>query len=230
MAEGGIGMKIWSAFAAIAVAVLVTAPAQAKDYAGPDAGTLVLSISSGAYAEDFVHNLRYRRVGEAKGGWLTFVPGTFGNTPDFETQGPDEDLRVGLVGLKVTAHSKEKGKVQVRHLAPGQYEIFNIREVYNNGLLQIDYNLKQDISIPFEIKAGRVTYLGEFKAIGLAGKNLFGTTVTAGIKYLVTDQSTRDLPIASQRGASGDVDVAVPDVDRLGLPGFSSGRGDPAPR
>jgi hypothetical protein len=87
----------------------------------------------------------------------------------------------------------------------------------------------KDFSIPFTIAPGRATYIGDFKAVGTTDKSLLGLTVVAGPRWVVTDQSKRDIAIAQKRYPGlQSVDVAVPDVDKLNDPRFAGHDSAPA--
>lgn len=81
----------------------------------------------------------------------------------------------------------------------------------------------RDFSIPFTISQGRVTYIGDFKAVGTTTKSLLGLTVPWGPRWIILDQSARDIPIAQKKDPRLQlIDVAVPDVDKLGDSRFSN--------
>jgi hypothetical protein len=113
--------------------------------------------------------------------------------------------------------------VMVGSLAPGRYEILDFVEDYKDGVFIGGQVLKFPTPIAFEINAGEGAYLGEFKAIGVTAKNIIGVQRPAGVRYVVTDQGDRDMPIARRKApAIGAVQVRVPDADQLGSGPFSS--------
>jgi hypothetical protein len=104
--------------------------------------------------------------------------------------------------------------VMVESLAPGKYEIFEIDESYMIGTISMSQWI--NVSLPFEIKSGTALYLGEFKAIGITKKNILGGSRPDGVRYVVSDQNARDLPIAKRKAQIPDnVVIAVPAGDEL---------------
>ncbi len=81
-------------------------------------------------------------------------------------------------------------------LLPGDYEIFRVSFTAPAGLGTIDYEAKENFSMPFKVEKGVSTYLGEFTSFGTKGKNIFGLNVTNGgfFGYSAAKQE-RDLPL-----------------------------------
>lgn len=107
----------------------------------------------------------------------------------------------------------------------GRYEISNF-ELLAIGLYGATRTLsaRNDFSIPFDIKAGQTTYLGEFIAVNVLGRNFLGMQVVAGSYWEVSDQQARDIAVARQQLSEAKFDSiisAVPDPDMLGLPFFA---------
>jgi hypothetical protein len=123
-------------------------------------------------------------------------------------------------------HKAEGGVVLAKCLEPGHYELDKLIE--DGGGVVVGYayyarKFETHAALTFDIRAGRSTYLGNFKVVGLQEKNVFGVAIPAGARYIVQDKSERDLVIARQKDPNiVDVDVAVPDVTTLSDPAFSA--------
>jgi hypothetical protein len=217
-----------------AVIVLTDSSAQAKPprldgYKGADAGHLVMSLTAENGAQAYLLALSYRRVGESLPAYVRFQFATgaiFNLRIDF---GNDAFPKVGLnpqLMIQTLDENKhvDEGVVFVEDLAPGTYEIFDAEgSTAYVGRMYRTFRLTSPTSIRFEIKPGQTTYIGEFKALPIYSKGVLGTRESAGVRYVVTDQGSRDLPIAIRKNPSiGTAQTAVPDVDSLNSPLFSS--------
>ena len=175
------------------------------NYKGRDAGILVVSITSGEGARPYTHDFIFRRIADQKKDFLRYWAGnSIAKHGDFETDLPNQPSATEkalsfLGGLDNTSlwPNSEGGKVMVESLAPGKYELLEIKETYNNSVFEGFQTIPA--SIPFEIKSGSVLYLGEFKAIGTTMRNFLGASRPTGVRYLISDQSARDLPIAQHK-------------------------------
>lgn len=87
------------------------------------------------------------------------------------------------------------GTVATRRLAPGMYEIYGAMVFYGSGLGQLSYFDKRPFSFPFEILPGKATYLGEFIARPIRGKDN-----ALGLIFTVRDRRVRDLALLRKRG------------------------------
>ena len=77
-------------------------------------------------------------------------------------------------------------------------------------------------SIPFTIREGRATYIGDFQPMGATVNGVL--TDSAGPpRFVVTDRSARDIPVATAKTPGmGPVDVNIPNVDAMNNPLFAS--------
>jgi hypothetical protein len=113
------------------------------------------------------------------------------------------------------------GGVRTYSLQPGEYEIYNVELFSSNGLALERFSLKKPISIPFTIKPGQTVYLGEFRAMPLEGRNFFGLPADAGVKFELSDQSARDIPIArTQDSRVTTPEIRIPDPAAIQSPFF----------
>jgi hypothetical protein len=113
----------------------------------------------------------------------------------------------------------------VLQLPQGRYHIHNF-EYHSTGLWGSEFRqtAREEFSVPFEIVAGQTTYLGEFVATPIFGRNLFGAQVVAITYWEVSDKEARDMALARQRMPGphlGRVTAAVPDPDKIKLPFFT---------
>jgi hypothetical protein len=116
------------------------------------------------------------------------------------------------------------GIVDVTRIPPGDYELFNFQIFYNAGTAQKWFSSKQDFSIPFKIRQGGGTYIGEFIAVGVKGQNFFGIEIPAGGYFVVSNKAERDIAIAKRKEpALRDVASAVANVGSVGNPLIKAG-------
>jgi hypothetical protein len=207
--------SILAVFFAVVLAGCASVDSIPADYAGPDAGKVVISIGAATGTEYSSYSLLFRKqksTGSAEkqavGRFTYFQTNMFyKQAPDFHTNG-------------------EAGVVLVQALPPGDYAIYNF-DVFNNaGTVQSHYFSKVDISIPFTVRPGQTTYLGNYQANHLSGKNMFGMPLPAGAVFIVSDRLASELPIAQARTKTdfGTPVNATPDPKRLENPFFVSRR------
>jgi hypothetical protein len=113
----------------------------------------------------------------------------------------------------------------VLELPQGRYQIQNF-EYHSVGLWGSEFrqNAREEFSVSFEIVAGQTTYLGEFVAMPIFGRNLFGREVPAATYWEISDKEARDIALARQRMPGpnlGRVTAAVPDPGKIKLPFFT---------
>ena len=119
---------------------------------------------------------------------------------------------------------KSFGSVEIRRMKPGPYEVYRVVSgEYSCDPRQNYINSKgtyfPDFSIPFYIAPGKSVYIGEFSNLIVVGKSaiLLGAKVSAGHRFVLSDRSSRDLPIARAKSPDlGEIEIAVPDGDALG--------------
>lgn len=183
------------------------------NYAGADGGKVVVGIGAAPGTSYSSYALQFRKrvnagaaAQPATGRFIYFQTNIFSRqTPDYTANG-------------------ENGVVLVEALPPGDYEIYNFDVFYNGGTVQKNFASKTDVSIPFSVKPGATTYLGNYQANKLTGKNLLGMPLPAGAVFIVSDRLATELPIAQAKAkaALGTPENATPDPDRLGNPFFTS--------
>lgn len=188
-------------------------------YKGPDAGRVVVGIGATNDTSYSFYMLKYRQAGspskKALSGNFTFF-----QTNLFAPRPPDYE------------NAKESGVVIVDSLPPGRYEVFDYSIYQNTGTMERTYSSREPFSIPFEVKPGVTTYLGNYRAKAITGKNVFGITVDGGANFLVSDSSERDLGIAHSRGVSKEDQVLnmTPSASAIGNPAFLEGMAAPLAR
>jgi hypothetical protein len=111
------------------------------------------------------------------------------------------------------------GVVDVVRLPPGDYDLFN----FNLALVGSRgkrFGAKRDFSVPFTVRAGAGTYIGEFVAVGIRGPD----GLPGGAFFVVSNMADRDIQIAKRKEpALAAVTSAVPDVRSLGTPLLQAG-------
>ncbi len=80
-------------------------------------------------------------------------------------------------------------------LPVGEYEFYNVHFYDNDLLIAASYHAKKPFSLPFVIKTGTVTYVGQLLSHGDNGENVFGMDVTDGGFFTYTDESKRDFSL-----------------------------------
>jgi hypothetical protein len=220
----------------LACAVAGGAFAQTSPACGPGSGRLILSITTGPGAPGYNHELFIRREGDPQEQMINYdSEALFGSRSDFKDPPPAGDQKwrptLGLLlpgGAMRDAeeHMPETGVVRVKCLEPGRYELDRLVEDAGGAVVGYAYyarKFEKHAALMFDIQAGRSTYLGNFKVVGVGEKNIFGVSVPAGARYIVQDKSERDLAIARKKDPGiAEVDVAVPDVASLNDAAFSS--------
>jgi hypothetical protein len=182
--------------AAILLAGCGTAEALDTSYHGKDAGALVFAV--GTLDQGPEVDFFFRKVGHESplshwlpvfDGVISYKPGTFFHTPDF------------------TGH--EEGDVKIDYLKPGDYEIFGYRDPMNGVR-------PSDTSIPFTIRAGQTTYIGDFAGLTITRLGFLDGPVD-GVAFVISDKHERDLAIAGKKDPQlPPATLAVPDTSKLG--------------
>lgn len=201
------------AFALLAVLVsgCATVANVPTDYAGADAGRVVIGIGATNGTSYSSYSFLFRRRMEsgvderpARGRFTYF------QTNYLYKQAPD-----------YVAHD-EAGVVLIHSLPPGDYEIYNFNVFFNGGTVQTNFGSKTNISIPFSVRPAQSTYLGNYQANYRLGSNFVGMTLPAGAVFVVTDRLDAEWAIAAKKTKTplGTAVNATPDPRRLESPFF----------
>ncbi len=161
------------------------------DYAGADAGKVVVGIGAAAGTSYSSYALLFRKrdasagaENAARGRFIYFQTNTFSKqTPDYRSP-------------------VESGVVLVHSMPPGEYEIYNFDVFFNGGTVQTNFGSRNNFSIPFSVKRGETTYLGNYQANALTGKNVLGIPRPAGAVFVVSDRLKDELAIAEAKTKS----------------------------
>lgn len=194
-------MNRWiSCLMVVGLALSVAGPGRAQD----GVGYLVLSIAQRDGTRFSSYELHYRSKATGKTDRVSYRD-------------------VGLFNL-VTDDVDEKDKtgvVKVERLAAGLYELVTF-EVTSGGYPgERRYGPPKPFSIPFTIKPGEATYLGEFMGVSGKRSSFIGIGIHSDPYFVVSDQQDRDMRIARRRHDDiGEVTVTVPDTASLGLAAF----------
>lgn len=182
------------------------------DYAGHDAGRVVISMGAATGTSYSSYSLLFRKRGSDAAENKPVGRFTYFQTNMFYKQTPDY-------------HSgDEAGVVLIHSLPPGDYEIYNFDVFFNGGMVQKNFFSKIDVSIPFSVRSGETTYLGNYQANRLTGHNIIGISIPAGAVFAVSDRLKDELPIAQvkSKGAVDTAKNATPDPKAIGNPFFVS--------
>ena len=170
------------ALACAFVLSLSASGATVLDYNGADAGVLV--YSSGTIEIPMNVTFNFRRIALPTGEKVKDWEGAIGcRCVGFRGAISDADYT-----------GRETGRVITRNLPPGRYEIYNFMF---SGAYRTTSSAKR-FSIPFEIKAGEATYIGNFARAASLG-TVLQPALGANGYYIISDKSDRDLPIAQAR-------------------------------
>jgi hypothetical protein len=195
-----------------------------SEYAGADAGRLLITLAAPSTLDGapMFHalSLSYERVDAPGRDVLQPTASQFRPIP----VGPPENLPEHGVVYDNLAF---EGRLVSHRLPPGRYRL---TQLYFNDVptmgLQAGY-LIMKLDIPFEIKPGKVTYLGQFWVVHY-GKMAIPDFVTRVTHVAVSDQRARDIPLMqAEHPDYGDVEVAVPNISVLketGLFGLGTAR------
>lgn len=198
-----MGRTLVSVVSALA---LTACAGQTGQYAGPDAGYAMASLAADTGTEYSSHRFLFRsRDGTREGEFVWLQNNWFSSDkPDFTQPG-------------------KAGELTVVKLAPGEYELYSYSVFQNGYPATMTYGPRESFAIPFTVKTGQATYLGEYMAVATFGKNIFGGTVNGGPIYVVSDELTRDTAIAkAEMPAIARVESAVPKPATLRPPLFAS--------
>jgi len=178
------------------------------DYRGPDAGTLIFSTSTLRISMNF--SFFYKKKGDDRDADSTFGAGDMvcDCVGFWHSTMSDPDYNTGY----------ETGKVQIQHLPPGDYEVFTFTFNGFVGVTGWQWFPKNGFSIPFTIKPGQATYIGNFARHPSLGTPL-ATQLGAAGYFVVSDKSARDVEIAKKHDPKlPPVTISVTDVTPFNLP------------
>jgi hypothetical protein len=194
---------------ALIAAVLPLESSRAADpqYPGEDAGVLIYSVGTLHIPMNFA--FRYRRVASPSGGAAS------------DWRGSIECRCVGFFRARrsnVDYDGPERGYVIVRRLPPGDYEVHDFGFSGSMGRAEVNWSSSRRFAIPFTIRTGEATYIGNFARAPSLGTPLQRTLGAAGF-FVISDRSDRDIAIARQREPGlPPVRSSVFDVTTLGHP------------
>jgi hypothetical protein len=165
-------------------------------YDGPDKGYLVISIGGVRSAREMTFApivLFYRKLDGSRHGSVRYARLDWMNPM---TQRPDY------------RDSDEAGAVVVRSLEPGSYEFHSFLG-HRPG-----QNYDAHFSIPFTIRAGQITYAGDYCFVEEHGSGALEITRVKESFFVVRDRSSRDLPLArlKEEHPVGSVNIEIPDL------------------
>lgn len=172
-----------------------------------DRGTLIYSVGTIEIPMNF--SFSYRRIALNSGEAVRDSGGTIG---------------CGCVGIfrarrsDVDYEGRERGKVYILSLPPGEYEIFDFGFGGTIGTLAIASSSARRFSLRFRIGSGEATYIGNFARAPSMGTPLRARFGAAGY-FVISNKSERDIPIARRREpALSEVRIEVPDASATGQP------------
>ena len=193
---------------ALACALLVFSgtAAAAGDYDGPDGGYLIFSVGTLHIPMNFT--FRYRSVGPAPGSTRPW-------------NGVIECRCVGFFTARMANPDytgQETGKVMTHRLPPGDYEIYDFGFGGAVGSSVTTFSSGQRFVIPFTIRPGEATYVGNFARAPSLGTPLEAALGAKGF-FVISDKRERDLAIARVRFPDlAEPTVSVTDVSVFNHP------------
>jgi len=154
------------------------------DIAADDAGYVVYSTGADEYSPASYYTLHFRDAARRESVDRVFRP--VGN--------PYEDPPLDFDTPSF------QGAVFVLRMKPGEYEIYNytVRKPHAIGGDTL-FTAGREFRIPFAVEKGKITYLGQYRAQVLKGRDDRDKEVDAYFYYIIEDQADRDLAIARAR-------------------------------
>ena len=213
---GGLALTILSSTAADA------APPSLDNYKGPDAGWLMFSATtSPVSARATLYYKRLDAEGEANTradpwGLAGAFIGPLAPKPDIPTSkippaGPLPE-KMAAQGFQLFNAIPYRGDIATERLPPGRYEIYWIHLTNDVG-----YQDFKSLAIPFEIKPGKTTYIGDFRTVTVKAKANIGFKIWQGWYIELSDQSARDLAgYRAKHPELGEIEVSVPSLSEAG--------------
>ncbi len=189
---------------------LLASCANFKPYEGKDGGYIVASY----YFEidrdiSVVNEIEYKTVNAKKIDRFSYINILFRS---LDREGDSTIHKAPLVSINpiyldysteyktIIFDGKELfGKIDVKYLKPGQYEIYDIYASADGH--SRTFKLTEEISIPFEVKTGEVIYLGSFEPDSIFGKNVFGLEVLGGVVFDIHNRQQLDIEEAEKINA-----------------------------
>ena len=107
------------------------------------------------------------------------------------------------------ASDESSGAIFAYVLPPGEYEFYQYYLHRGTGVGWVEFRSHDDFSIKFAIEPGRITYVGEFRADPVNGKNMFGIFVPAGIDLTLHNAQQRDLSILAAKYPNLDISNVI---------------------
>ncbi len=92
----------------------------------------------------------------------------------------------------IPTYQTEPSNEVVMRLPAGDYEITGWQVIHPAPGGSTFFMNRHEIKIPFTVKAGRTTYLGQTKTLTLWGKNILGIPVPAASYVVITDNFSAD--------------------------------------
>ena len=179
------------------------------DYGGNDAGHVVMGIGAVADSPYTRYAFTFRRSGDnATFRLVYFITPQLRLSTPIRYQTPDE-----------------AGVIEAASIPRGKYEMVNFEAAINLGLATQNFSARQDFSIPFEVRANEVVYLGNYQGNPIRARTESGRVVARGPFFVVEDRSAADLRLAKDRIPSLPTERvinATPDADQLRIPFFVS--------
>jgi len=128
------------------------------------------------------YSFYYRSVGTPEGAGirdsLSLRFGTFGEGPKADFNLPDG-----------------RGYQFVIPLPAGDYQFYGYFISHTDAMGSTMWSNREPFDIPFKIRAGEVTYVGEICAVQRLGKNVFGITLPSGANWVILAAGERDRPL-----------------------------------
>lgn len=209
--------KILLLLAALMLSACGSIPDVRNEYQGPDAGRIAIGIGASANTHYSSYSLNFRKLGDRDGDSNRFV---YFQLNEFSAQKRDYD------------NAEENGVVQSFRLPPGDYEIFNFDVFLNGGTVQKNFRSRKEFSIPFKVRSNETTYLGNYQANLVMGKNFFGMSMAAGAVFVVTDREKADIELVKKRIPNvliGPISNATPTAKSIANPFFVEANEKPLP-
>jgi hypothetical protein len=150
-------------------------------------GTLVVSVGSKSPFGASAHKLQIRDPRTGAFTEAIYLENNMFRTTPRVVDTPEENVGVLTVNLPA-----------------GEYSVYDIVTNFAGYPASISFQSKTEFSIPFSIRRGEITYIGQFLAHRVVGKNILGRDIPAGTYFVVSDEQDRDMrALSSQSPTAG---------------------------
>ncbi|GKX34557.1 MAG: hypothetical protein MnENMB40S_21750 [Rhizobiaceae bacterium MnEN-MB40S] len=166
----------------------------------PNEGFVFMSLVQGQHWNvNAIYSFYFRNEADGGIGKITYTPGLLGNEKTIRNKA-----------------ANEKGTVKSYTLPAGQYHFYKFSIIQGQYGGYRDWEPREEFSIPFTVRPGRATYIGEITMSPVIGRSLFGLPVLAGGVFTISSNPGRDIPLFTEKFPKINPQIIVQDPMRSG--------------